>query len=66
MSLIVQVLLKIKTILNKRPSPAEGEFTILGLCTCLFDVICNTKWRQTHFMRAANKESEMPPRKVVV
>ena len=63
MSLIVQVLPKIKTILNKRPSPADREFRILGLCTGLFDVICNTKWRQTHFMRNANKESEMLPRK---
>ena len=66
MSLIVQVLPKIKTIVNKRQSPADREFRILSLCTCVLAVICNTKWRQTHFMRNANKESEMPPRKVVV
>ena len=27
---------KIKTILCKRPSPAEREFRTVGLCTCLF------------------------------
>ena len=46
MLLIVQGLPKIKTIMNKRQSPADREFRILGLCTCLFDVICCTKWRQ--------------------
>ena len=40
MSLIVQVLPKIKTILYKRQSPAETEFRILGLCKCVFAVIC--------------------------
>ena len=54
---IVHGLPKIKTILDKRPSPAEREFRILGL----FAVICDTIWRQTHFMRYANKESEMRP-----
>ena len=43
MSVIVLGKRKIKTILCKRPSPAEREFRMVGLCTFLFDVICNTK-----------------------
>ena len=40
MSVVVLGQPKIKTILCKRPSPAERELRIVGLCKCLFDVIC--------------------------
>ena len=48
MLLIVQGLPKIKTIMNKRQSPADREFRILGLCKCLFDVICRKHQIATH------------------
>ena len=38
-SVVVRGLPKIKKILNKRPTPAEMEFRILGLCKCVFDGI---------------------------
>ena len=65
-SVIVHGLPKIETILHKRLSPAKWEFRTLGLCTCVFDVICNTNYRHTHLMRDANKESVTRPRKVAV
>ena len=39
---------KIKTILCKRPSLTEGEFRIVGLCKCLFDVICMKHQMETY------------------
>ena len=38
-SVVVRGPPKIKTILNTRPTPAEREFRILGLCKCVFDGI---------------------------
>ena len=40
MSVIVHGLPKVKTNLCKRPSHPERKFRIVGLCKCLFDVIC--------------------------
>ena len=46
-SVIVHGLRNIKTSLYKRPSPAERESRIVGLCKCLFDVMRNSKWHST-------------------
>ena len=48
MSVIVLGQRKIKTILCKRPSPAERKFRIVGLCKCLFDVICMKHQMETY------------------
>ena len=48
MSVIVHGQRKIKTILCKRPSPTERKFWKVGLCKCLFDVICMKHQMETY------------------
>ena len=47
MSVIVLGQTKIKTILCKRPSPAEREFRIVGVVKMFFQYRSNRKWHST-------------------
>ena len=49
---------KIKTILCKRPPLTEGEFRIVGLCKCLFDVICLQHQMGTYTCVGEGKQGE--------